>query len=300
MELRHLVSFQAIVKEGSFLQAAEKLRYAQSTITIHMQQLEAELGVSLFVRRGKHIQLTEAGRALQEQADTLTQRARALQQALKDVVAGEAGHLRIGAIEPTASLRLPPLLVQFCQTHPKLHLTLEVGSTHFISQQVATGALDVGICSPPTSQQGLVFDPLFVEPLTVLLPETHPLASRASLVPADLLDQRVLLKERGCEYRALIETALLARGTNPFSGIEIGSTEVLKRTVQEGLGIAIIPRAAAIPLLPHTVIRDLRDVALRLPVGLVSLPEVHSPGRALGAFLTLLRTQLQESIPLPK
>jgi DNA-binding transcriptional LysR family regulator len=298
MELRHLESFQAIVKEGSFVQAAEKLQYAQSTITVHMQQLEAELGVRLFVRQGKHVQLTEAGRALQEQADSLMQRALALQQALKDVVAGEAGHLRIGAIEPTACLRLTPLLVQFCQTHPRLHLTLEVGGTRVISQRVAAGALDVGICTPPAPHMGLIFEPLFIEPLAVLLPEAHPLANRDHLSPTDLLGQRVLLTEQGCEYRAIIETALLSQGTNPFSGIEMGSIEVLKRAVQGGLGIAIIPRAAASPPLPQTVIRDLHNVDLRLAVGLVSLPEIRSPGRVLGALLTLLRTRLQEEIPL--
>lgn len=292
MELRHLESFQAIVREGSFIQAAEKLQYAQSTITVHMQQLEAELGVKLFVRRGKPVQLTEAGRALQEQADLLMQRALALQQALKDVVAGETGHLRIGAIEPTASLRLTPLLVPFCQAHPKLHLTLEVGGTQVVSQRVAAGALDVGICSPPAPHLGLTFEPLFVEPLAVLLPETNPLASRESLSPADLVDQRLLLTERGCEYRAMIETTLLSQGTNPFSGIEMGSVEALKRAVQGGLGCAIIPRAAACPPLSQTVIRDLHGVDLHLAVGLVSLPEVRSPGRALGALLALLRARL--------
>lgn len=292
MELRHLESFQAIVKEGSFVQAAEKLQYAQSTITVHMQQLEAELGVRLFVRRGKHVQLTEAGRALQEQADALMQRAFALQQALKDVVAGETGHIRVGAIEPTASLRLTPLLVQFCQAHPKLHLTLEVGGTQAVSQRVAAGALDVGICTPPAPHAGLTFEPLFVEPMAVLLPETHPLANRERLSPADLVDQRLLLTERGCEYRAMIETTLLSQGTNPFSGIEMGSVEVLKRAVQGGLGIAIIPRAAACPPPPQTILRDLHGVDLRLTVGLVSLPEVRSPGHALGALLALLRARL--------
>jgi len=299
MDARHLETFQAIVKEGSFVQAAEKLQYAQSTITVHIQQLEAELGVKLFVRCGKHIQLTEAGRALQEQAESLIQRALALQQAMKDVVAGEAGHLRVGAIEPTASLRLTPLLVQFCQKHPKLHLTLEVGGTHVVSQRVAAGALDVGICAPPAPHVGLAFEPLFVEPLTVLLPETHHLANKDHLSPADLLEQRILLTERGCEYRAMIERTLLSQGTNPFSGIEMGSVEVLKRAVQGGLGIAIIPRAATCPPLPQTVIRDLHDADLRLSVGLVFLPEVRSPGRALDALLTLLRTHLREEIPLP-
>ncbi|GHO42032.1 hypothetical protein KSX_01950 [Ktedonospora formicarum] len=98
----------------------------------------------------------------------------------------------------------------------------------------------------------------------------------------------------------MIETALLSQGSNPFSGIEMGSIEVLKRAVQGGLGIAIIPRAAASPPLPQTVIRELHGVDLRLTIGLVFLPEIRSPGRALGTLLTLLRTRLQEEIPLSR
>src|SRR5579862_5042020 len=114
MELRHIYTFQAIVKEGSFLKAAEKLMYAQSTITLHIQQLEAELGVKLFARQGKKVQLTEAGRSLRDQADHLLDYVATLQQNMADLVSGEAGHVRLGAVEPTASLRLPPLLVEYC------------------------------------------------------------------------------------------------------------------------------------------------------------------------------------------
>jgi biotin operon repressor len=80
MEFRHLQIFFAIVKEGSFLKAAEKLQYAQSTITLHIQQLEAELGVKLFSRRGKHTELTISNRMLLERAALLLHHAASLQQ----------------------------------------------------------------------------------------------------------------------------------------------------------------------------------------------------------------------------
>ncbi len=293
MELRHIYTFQAIVREGSFLRAAEKLQYAQSTITIHMQQLEAELGVKLFARQGKKVQLTEAGRALQEQAEALVQRATALQQTMIDVVTGEAGHIRLGAIEPTASMRLPLLLVPFCQERPKLHLTLEVGGTRMISQRVAMQALDAGICSPPEARSGLAFEPLFDEPLALLIPEQHALANKAAIYPTDLREQRLLLTEQGCGYRAVIEAALMERGTNPFSGIEMGSIEVIKRAVQAGLGIAIIPEAVVNPPPAQTVLRAIQDVDLHLPIGLITLPSESSSGRALSTLLNLLRTQLK-------
>src|ERR1044071_3587384 len=117
MELRYLSTFQTIVREGSFTKAADKLHYAPSTITLHVQHLETELGFKLFVRQGKQIQLSTAGRALYEQADALLQQSRALEQTMKEIVAGETGSLRLGVIEPAASLRLVPLLAEFCQQY---------------------------------------------------------------------------------------------------------------------------------------------------------------------------------------
>lgn len=301
MELRHIYTFQAIVKEGSFLKASEKLMYAQSTITLHIQQLEAELGVKLFIRQGKKVQLTEAGRSLQEQADSLVARAMALQQTMFDLVAGEAGHVRVGVIEPTASLRLPQILAPFCQERPRIRLTIEVGNTAIISQRVASGALDLGICSLPEANLGLDFEPLFVEQLALLLPEQHPLVKKPTIEVRDLARERLLLTERECPYRELVEKELQKRGKNPYSGLEIGgSMEMVKRSVQNGLGIALLPRAAVIPQPAQTVLREIDGVELNLPIGLVLLAEEISPSRALEALLILLHKELrQEVMPLP-
>jgi DNA-binding transcriptional LysR family regulator len=292
VELRHIYTFQAIVKEGSFFRAAEKLMYAQSTITLHIQQLEAELGVKLFIRQGKKVQLTEAGRSLQEQADSLVARATALQETMFNLVAGEAGHVRVGAIEPTASLRLPQILVPFCQERPRIHLTIEVGNTKVISQRVASGKLDIGICSPPDAHLGLDFEPLFTEQMTLLLPQDHPLADQPTIHIQDLKGQRLLLNERGCAYRETIERILQQHRVNPYSGLEIGSLETIKHAVQRGLGLAIVPRVTATPPPEHTVQREIEEIQPGLPVGMVLLAEEISPSRALEALLILLHKEL--------
>lgn len=299
MELRHIYTFQAIVKEGSFLKAAEKLMYAQSTITLHIQQLETELGVKLFVRQGKKVQLTAAGRSLQEQADSLVARAMALQQTMFDLVAGEAGHVRIGVIEPTASLRLPRVLASFCQERPRIHLTIEVGNTHAISRRVASGALDLGICSLPEAHLGLDFEPLFVESLALLLPEAHPLADLPTIGIQHLGKQRLLLSEQECPYRQVIEKTLQECGQTPYSGLEIGrSLETLIHLVQYGLGLAIVPRATATPAPEKTVLREIVGVQFNVQIGLVLLADEISPGRALEALLLLLHKELrQEALP---
>jgi DNA-binding transcriptional LysR family regulator len=291
MDLRHLLTFQAVVERGSFLQAAESLQYAQSTISLHIQQLEAALGVELFARQGKRVQLTEAGRLLYDEAAQILSRVDSLRQTMRELLSGEAGHLRLGSIEPCASLRLAPLLVPFCAARPKVRLTLEVGGTRAIGQRVARGNLDLGVVSPPAADLGLAFEPLFVEAMALLVPEGHPLAIAPAITLADLPGHRLLLTEQSCAYRDAIERTLLEQGTNPYSGVEIGSMVALKRAVQSGLGVAIVPVADSSPPLAGTLLRDIEGVDLGLTVGLAWRPD-DRPGQALAALIAILRSQL--------
>src|SRR5262245_9685164 len=169
MELRHLATLQAIVRHGTFRRAAQALDYSQSAVTAHVKQLERDLDVPLFTRRGKRVTLTEAGRLLAEQGGWLLERAAVLRQLMSNVASGDAGHLRLGAIEPVASLRLPSLIARFCSTRPRVGLTLEISGTATISRRVASCDLDLGICSSPAARLGLAFEPLFVESLVLLL-----------------------------------------------------------------------------------------------------------------------------------
>jgi LysR family transcriptional regulator, regulator of the ytmI operon len=295
MEFRHLQTFQAIVQEGSFLKAAEKLQYAQSTITLHIQQLEAELGVKLFSRRGKRTELTVAGRTLKDHAEQLLHRAANLQQTMTDLVAGEAGHLRIGSIEPVASIHLPALLVQFCHEHPKVRLTLEVGVTQLMSQRVASGLLDLAICSPPTANLDLTFELLFHDPISLLIPEAHPLATLDQISASLLSEERLILTEEHCPYRNILEKALLSQGINPFSGIEVMSLEALKQMVKYGLGIGVMPTAAISAPPANTVARSISGLDLKLPVGIVFQSEANFPGSVLHSLVSDLKTGLEKS-----
>lgn len=293
MEFRHLQTFQAIAQEGSFLRAAERLQYAQSTITLHIQQLEAGLGVKLFFRRGKRTELTVAGRTLQDHTEQLLYRAANLQQTMTDIVAGEAGHLRIGSIEPVASVYLPAILVQFCHKHSKVRLTLEVGITQVISQRVATGSLDLAICSPPKANLNLTFELLFQDPISLLIPETHRLATLENISVSSLGEERLILTEEHCPYRNILEKNLLLHGINPFSGIEIMSIEAIKQMVRYGLGIGVLPTAAITSPPLKTIARSISDLDLKLPVGVVFQSETNFPGSVLHSLVTELKTNLK-------
>jgi len=292
VELRHLATFGAIVRHGTFRRAAQALNYSQSAVTAHVKQLERDLEVALFTRRGKRVALTEAGRVLAQQGAALLDRASVLRELMSHMAGGEAGHVRVGAIEPLASLRLPALISRFCAPRPRVGLTLEIGGTETIGRRVASGDLDLGICSTPPARLGLAFEPLFVERLVLLIPRRHPLARKPPRAPTDLAGCRLLLSAEGCAYRAVVEQALGARGTNPYSGIEIGSLAALVAAVRDGLGVAIIPDACVRPRPPDTVVRRLDAPELAVTVGLATLDVPGSTSRLLAAFINLLRAEL--------
>ena len=294
MEFRHLQTFEAIIKTGSFLSAAEKLQYAQSTITLHVKQLETELGVKLFARRGKKVQLTKAGEALSSHASFLLHRAEILQQEMTELVIGETGHLRIGAIEPVASLKLPNLLASFCHKYPNIRLTLETGVTKVISERVVRGKLDLAICSPPDVSLGLSFKRLFDDSMALLIPSKHYLSDKAIVEVIDLEKERLLVTETNCPYRHVFETEVFARGVNPDLGIEIMSLKVLQGMVQSGLGIGVMPIGVIIPPPENTVVRNLHEVDLKLPVGIATFSKDRIPGLAFDVLVEALIDGLRD------
>jgi LysR family transcriptional regulator, regulator of the ytmI operon len=291
MDIRHLQTFQAILDEGNFARAALTLNYGQSTVTLHIQQLEAELGTPLFIRRGRKLKLTEAGTLLSQRSQHILQQLTALGQHIQDLTTGEAGLLRIGCIEPAASLRLLPLLKEVRQQHPKLNLTLEVAGTPIIAEQVAKGELDIGICTPPPPHLQLRFEPLFTEELVVLLPQHHSLLESETLTLAQLAREPLLVTEKTCAYRKMIEATFLERGLTPLLNTSISSSWALRQAIQLGMGIGLMPRLAVTPPPKGTRVRELTDVSFHLSVGMVQRhDEVIS--QAGQAFQKVVRERL--------
>ena len=150
MDARHLETFHAVVRCGSLLAAARELRCAQSTITVRIQELEQELGAALFSRHGRKSVLTEAGQAVFERSTRIADSIAALKDIAARYTDGGAGRVRLGAIEPTVSHRLPPIITAFYRERPGLHLVIEAGGAERMQKLIAEGELDFGISSPPT------------------------------------------------------------------------------------------------------------------------------------------------------
>jgi DNA-binding transcriptional LysR family regulator len=244
MELRQLKTFQMAATTLSFTQAAVLLDYVQSSVTAQIQALEEELGVPLFNRLGRRIQLTDAGQRLLWYADRLLNLAEEAQAVVSSQNKLE-GSIAVGAPESICTYRLPAVLRQFRDCYPQVQLSFRPMLDSELYQQVRTGALDVAfLLQEPLQSNGLRVERLVAEPLLVISAADHPLAQLPQVTPADLKGETILLTENGCGYRHLFERSLTREGMYAVVKLEFNSVEAIKQCVMAGLGIAFLPQIA--------------------------------------------------------
>ncbi|MBB3131869.1 DNA-binding transcriptional LysR family regulator [Paenibacillus rhizosphaerae] len=294
MDLKAVRTFHRIVALCGFNRAAEELNYAQSTVTMQIQKLESELGVRL-IERGKTFQLTEAGRLFHEQSAHIVKEVERLQGTMKELLSGEAGHLRLGVVEPIASYRLPEILASFLRDYPNIRVSVTIASSPQLNEQVLRGELDMAICSPPQLGAGLYYEPLLTENFVVLMPEDHPLASRELVMPADLRGHRLLITQADCPYRRKLEMIMQEPGGPPMDTMEIGSMAALKFYVQSGLGAALVPLIVLQPAPAGTVIRPFKGNAVNITCGMVCRSAEYPPRLAASRLYEALKRELPQA-----
>jgi LysR family transcriptional regulator, regulator of the ytmI operon len=297
MDLKTLKTFQNIVKYGSFIRAAEEMNYVPSTVTMQIQKLESDLGIQL-IERGKTLRLTEAGRLFHEQASQIIRNMEQLQTNLLDLQLGEAGNIRLGVTEPTASYRLPGLLQDFISQYPKIRISVEFGNTPLLSQRVRSGELDMALCSTPDLGTELYFEPLFKEEFAVLMPENHPLALKKIIAPTDLRGHRLLITSATCPYRRKLERVLQESGNIPLDTMEIGSMTALKYYVGSGLGIALVPKIVLNPVPAGTTVRTVSGSLIDMTFGILCAASDYPLNLASSKLYQFLRQGLIDKPPL--
>ncbi|RAL26608.1 LysR family transcriptional regulator [Thermoflavimicrobium daqui] len=241
MELRQLYTFKVVAELKGFTKAAEKLGYAQSSVTAQIQALEEELKTPLFDRLGKRIALTEAGKRLLPYALTLLQ---THDEAKKVVQAGHepSGTLIIGAPETLASFRLPEVIQKYKQLYPQVRITLKPGVCWEMRNLLRRGELDVAFLLEPIVEDGdLNIEALVTEQMGLIASTNHPLSTRSKVEIEDLIQETFLQTESGCSYRSIFEGYLCENGIKVDSDLEFWSIEAIKNCVYAGLGIAYLP-----------------------------------------------------------
>ncbi|GIP14808.1 LysR family transcriptional regulator [Paenibacillus montaniterrae] len=266
MEIRLIKTFDAIVKYGNFQRAAEVLQYSQPTVTFQIKKLEDELGFKLF-ERGKTISLTNAGRLFHERTRKLLKEYDELNVVLHDYINGDAGFVRIGASEPTASSRLPAILRSFTEKKPNVQVQVRIQTTKELIRMLLEDEIDIAVCNHNDSHIDLTYIPLLKETFVLLLPEDHLLSKQENVSLKELSGETFLLTPGTCYFRMKIEEIISNKiGELQRSPIVVDGITVLKHFVQAGMGISLAPKVM--------VTDGLRGVVAKPINGLIEGPQL--------------------------
>ena len=256
MDLADLQIFKTVADEGGVLRAARKLHRVQSNVTTRIRQLEASLGVALFIRERQRLHLSADGQVLLGYARRLLALADEAQQAVTNSV--PSGLLRIGSLEATAASRLPTLLAAFHTQCPDVRMELRTGTNDQLLQLLAERQLDAAFTAEPPIDPELAHEPAFGERLVLISPAAHPPISRASQVASASL----IAFPSGCAYRRVLERWLGVSGLQTRRVLELHSYHAIVACVAAGTGLAIVPESVL-------------EIVPDAPVGRHALPKVH-------------------------
>jgi DNA-binding transcriptional LysR family regulator len=251
MDIPKLRIFATVAKVGNFTRAAELLYLTQPTVSQQIAALEAQVGASLIDRLPRRLKLTPAGEALLPYAEQILALADAGAEAAR-AAAGLAGRtLRLGAGHTLATYLLPDLLSRYRELHPGRLVRISVGNTAELLGLVASDAVELALVGSPAEHAKVLVTPFMHDRLVVIVAPDDPWAARSSVDLADLRSlvggagEGVLLtREPGSALHASVERLLGPATLASDRVILLGETEAIKRSVEAGLGVALVQEIA--------------------------------------------------------
>jgi len=273
VNLKLLHMFVAVAENRSFRMASEQLNRSQSAVSMQIRQLEDQVGVALFHRTTRRVELTSEGeqllaharRAIDEWEDGLRN--------IRDVVDIQRGTLSIGCVPTIAATVLPKALFVFQKSYPGINVNLRELAAHDLLDSIRRREVDFGIGPTVEGSTEFQFDPLFNEPIFALASKAHRLPKRRAIDLAELCAFPILLNSKSAELRKVLDRALLARDLSMKIKFEVLHTHTLISFVGAGLGVGILPRIAlpqfrgstmqTLPIANPTLVRSISTISLR-------------------------------------
>jgi DNA-binding transcriptional LysR family regulator len=233
----------ATAETRSITRGAEREHLALAAASKRLSDLETRLGVTLFERRARGVEPTEAGRALVRHIRSLNASLHALESEVVEFSRGVKGHLRVVANVSAIADCLPPDLASFSRAHPLIRISLEDLTSAEVQAAVAEGRADVGIFVPPLMENRLTTWYYRSGELSVIVPLDHPLAERDGASFDDLLDYDVVGLQSGAAVQEQLQQLAMARGRTLKARLQVRGFDAIAQLVEAGLGVAVLPTA---------------------------------------------------------
>lgn len=271
MELRHLRYFITVAEELHFGRAAQRLHIAQPPLSQQIRQLEAEIGVLLFHRTKRSVELTDAGQIFLEEAQQVFIQVAQAVQAAQRASRGEVGKLVISFVSSAAYNVLPKTLQAFRASFPDVNLSLHELTTDKQLQGLRDGWIDVGFLRPPIEDDTLNLATIFQESLVVALPESHPFAQQQKVSLKTLVNELFILfpRQLGPKLYDQIVSLCQQSGFSPKVVQEAIQMQTIVSLVAAEIGIALVP--ASLQNLQRTgvIYRTIQEVTPKAEIAVI-------------------------------
>jgi DNA-binding transcriptional LysR family regulator len=282
MELRHLRYFTAVAEDQNVTRAAARLRVSQPPLSRQIRDLEEELGVELFKRTAKSLELTEAGKIFLNEARAVLLRSDEAVQAVRAVAKGARGQVRVGYAPSLTVEILPRALKLFEQQNPGTRVALRDCSTEECGRLLLDRKLDVALGVRPAGRmwRGVAFEKLAGYPLCCAVAASHPLAKKRAIPARQIKEERLIgySRDEYPEYHAWLRETFRPFGFDPVVTEEHDSVTSLIAAVEAGRGIAIAPSSLGCLAGPRLKLLPIRPSLPPIVTGVMYIRPLSQPG----------------------
>jgi len=289
MDLGELQVFLTVAKEGSFSRAAERLYRTQPAVSLTIRKLEESLEQPLFVRGARPVRLTDAGTLLRDYAERLLNLRDEVKQGLLELEGLKRGELSLGVNESSIHALLPAL-ASFREAHPGVQVRVHRMFSRDIPHEVVNYRLDLGAVSFVPRDAQLQATEILKDELTLVVPPKHPLAKRKDVDIEELGQEAFIAHIVESPFRRKVIELFTRHRTALNMPMEMPTIESIKRFVQMGMGVAIVPRMCVTWEVEHGWLKEVRIRQLNIPrhLYLISRRGARLPHTA-AEFMRLLK-----------
>lgn len=241
---QHLQVFIVVVEKGNFSRAAEELHMTQPAVSQYIQVLERSMGTRLLERSNKYVRLNRAGEIVYHHAKEIVGVYTRMENLLDDLMNRASGSLTIGASYTFGEYVLPHILADLHKKYPLIQPAIIIHNTKEIAELVLSHQLDVGIVEGDYKHEALHIEPFAEDRMNVVVSADHPLAQLEQVSMSDLSNETWIVREIGSGTREAADKWLSENEVQPLNKMEFGSIQIIKESVEAGLGITLLSQLA--------------------------------------------------------
>ncbi|MGC5325754.1 LysR family transcriptional regulator [Brevibacillus sp. SYSU BS000544] len=292
---QQLLVFVTVVEKKNFSRAAEELLMTQPAVSQYVQALERSFGTRLLERNNKFVRLTKAGEIVYHHAKEIISSYNRMKYLVDDMLHVASGTIAIGASYTYGEYILPHVIASLQKRYPLIQPSIKIGNTREIAESVLNHEIDVGVIEGKYHHDNLYIEPIADDEMVVVASSEHPLATKDTVTVADLAEERWIVREMGSGTRDTTDRMFAVNNLQPANLMEFGSTQLIKESVEAGLGISLLSEDAirkevtlgTLQILPATIEPVIRQFTM---ITLAS----HFQTKAVEMFVDLLRSSSED------